>query len=45
MRNFSDEIIEKTKMHISCGIRFFFFKYRAVYEIMWKIWRSQTGHT
>jgi len=32
MRNFSDEIIEKMKMHISCEISFFL--NRAVYEIM-----------
>jgi hypothetical protein len=29
-------VVEETETHILCPITFFFFKNRAVYEIMWK---------
>jgi len=35
MRNVSDKLIEKLKTHILCSITFFF-KNRAVYEMIWK---------
>jgi len=34
MRNLSDQVVDKSKTHISCS--FFFFENRAVHEIMWK---------
>jgi hypothetical protein len=35
MRNISDKAVEKIETHISCN-NFFFFRNRAVYEIMWE---------
>jgi hypothetical protein len=42
MRNVSETVLEEVKTHILCSI--IFSENRAVYEIMWKNWYSQTGH-
>ena len=36
MRNVWTKVVEKVKTQILCSITFFFFKNRAIYEIMWK---------
>jgi len=33
---FQTKVVEKIKTRILCSMTFFFFKNRAVYEIMWK---------
>ena len=33
---FQKKLCKKIKTHILCSVTFFFFEYRAVYEIMWK---------
>ena len=35
--------VKTTKTHILCSVTFFS-ENRAVYEIVWKIWYSRTGH-
>jgi len=36
MRNVSDAVVEKIKIHILCSVAFFPPENRVVYEIMWK---------
>jgi len=42
---FQIKAVEKIKTHILYSVNFFFFKNRAVYEIMWKkILKNGAGH-
>jgi len=34
---FQTKVVEEMKTHILCSVTFFFRKWCAVYEIMWKI--------
>ena len=56
MRNYTEKkVVEEIKAHILHPVTFFFFRKRAVYEIMWKstvervgpqmaIWRMRIGY-
>jgi preprotein translocase subunit SecG len=33
---FQTKVVEKIRTQITCSVSFSFFKYRIVYEIMWK---------
>jgi primosomal protein N'' len=43
LKMFLTRIVEEVKTHILCSV-IFFSENLAFYEIMWKMWYSQTGH-